>query len=79
MFFEKWSIQGAIGVIDGTHIEIIAPFKYDMDHPPFVDINRKGKHSINVMIICDANLKVLTIDAHYPGFVLDAAIFSFKY
>lgn len=41
-----------VGVIDGTHVDIIAPPVADIDHPPFVYINRKGKHSINVMLVC---------------------------
>lgn len=74
-FYENWGMRGIIGVIDGTHVEIIAPPRTDVDHPPFVYINRKGKHSINVMLICDANQKLLAIDARYPGSVHDSAIF----
>lgn len=74
-FYNKWGMRGVIGVIDGCHVEIIAPPMTDEDHPPFVYINRKGKHSINVMAICDSNCNILAMDARYPGSVHDAAIF----
>lgn len=75
-FFLKWHIRGILGAIDGTHVEIIAPFVNDLEHPPFVYINRKGKHSINVMLICDANNIIIGINARYPGSVHDAAIWQ---
>ncbi|KAK9709964.1 hypothetical protein QE152_g26313 [Popillia japonica] len=50
-FYEKWNIRGVIGVIDGTHVEIITPPANDVNHPPYVYINRKGRHSINVLLV----------------------------
>jgi len=43
-------MPGIIGAIDGTHVEIIAPPNNNVD-PPFIFLNRKGKHSINVMLV----------------------------
>ncbi|CAL1672498.1 unnamed protein product [Lasius platythorax] len=69
-------MRGILGAIDGTHVEIIAPSVNNLEHPPFVYINRKGKHSINVMLICDANNIIIGINARYPGSVHDAAIWQ---
>ncbi|KAK4886108.1 hypothetical protein RN001_002379 [Aquatica leii] len=73
-FFDKFGFRGVLGCIDGTHVEIIAPPVTDLDHPPHVYINRKGYHSINVMLICDSNCRIIACDARYPGSVHDAAI-----
>ncbi|KAJ3654524.1 hypothetical protein Zmor_013707 [Zophobas morio] len=74
-FYEKFGFRGAIGCIDGTHVEIITPPITDVDHPPHVYIDRNGVHSINVMLICDSNCKILACDARFPGSVHDSAIF----
>jgi len=66
-------MKGILGAIDGTHVEIIAPSVNDLD-PPFVYVNRKGKHSINVMLIYDANNIIIGINARYLGSVHDAVI-----
>ncbi|GLV44718.1 uncharacterized protein CBL_20629 [Carabus blaptoides fortunei] len=75
-FYEKWGIRGVLGVIDGTHVEILAPPVADDQHPPFVYINRKGKHSINVMLISDSDTNIIGCNARYPGSVHDAAIWQ---
>ncbi|RLU23816.1 hypothetical protein DMN91_004024 [Ooceraea biroi] len=54
----------------------ISPPVADEDHPPFVYINRKGKHSINVMLICDSNCEIIGCSARFPGSVHDAAIWQ---
>lgn len=45
-FFEKSGIPGVIGVVDGTHIQIIRPNKNE-----HLFFNRKLKHSINAMVV----------------------------
>ena len=51
-----------IGDIDCTHIIIKAP-----SHNKFSYVNRKGLHSINTQIICNANMSLLNIIARWPG------------
>ena len=47
VFFDKTGFPGVIGCVDGTHINIIRPNRNE--HHFF---NRKGTHSLNVMMVC---------------------------
>ncbi|KAK4887473.1 hypothetical protein RN001_003744 [Aquatica leii] len=68
--------EGVVGAIDGTHMEIQAPPQTDEEDPPFVYLNRKGRYSINVMLISDANAKIIGCSARFPGSVHDSAIWQ---
>lgn len=65
----KFNFPGVVGAIDGTHIAILKPRE---DEHNF--INRKGYHSMNVQLICDTNLTILSVNANYPGSTHDAFI-----
>ncbi|XP_031351062.1 putative nuclease HARBI1 isoform X3 [Photinus pyralis] len=67
---------GIIGAIDCTHISIISPPVEDPQYPAIAFLNRKGYYSINVQIICNAHLKILAINARYPGSVHDSGIWT---
>lgn len=73
---DRFDFPGIIGAIDCTHVAIAAPSNNNEQYPGFVYLNRKGYHSINVQLICDANLKILNCNAKYPGSTHDAAIWS---
>ncbi|KAG8174221.1 hypothetical protein JTE90_002896 [Oedothorax gibbosus] len=62
-----------IGAIDCTHVAIIAP-PDDDHHMERNFVNRKNFHSINVQIVSDNNLKILNINAMFPGSTHDAFI-----
>ncbi|XP_055908804.1 putative nuclease HARBI1 [Eupeodes corollae] len=68
-FYEKYDIPGVIGCIDGSHIMILRPS--DNEHIYF---NRKGRHSLNAMIICDESRKILSINAKYGGSAHDSFV-----
>ena len=51
-----------IGVVDGSHIPMIAP---SVDEYAYV--NRKQFHSINIQAVCDANLIFQDVVARWPG------------
>ncbi|XP_044750692.1 putative nuclease HARBI1 isoform X2 [Coccinella septempunctata] len=75
-FFLKYGFRGVLGAVDGTHVEILAPPENDINHPPYVYINRKGKHSINVMLISDVDCRILAVNARFPGSVHDSAVWQ---
>ncbi|KAL3973725.1 hypothetical protein ACER0C_022351 [Sarotherodon galilaeus] len=62
---------GVVGVIDGTHVRIIAPSE---DEAVFV--NRRNFHSINVQIVFNAACKILDIVAKWPGSTHDERMLS---
>lgn len=70
-FMNKSHFPGIIEAVDGTHIAVLKPVVEEHNF-----INPKGFHSINVQGICDANMKILPINANYPGSTHDAFIFS---
>ncbi|XP_052223937.1 putative nuclease HARBI1 [Dreissena polymorpha] len=59
-----------VGVVDGTHIRIQAPSANEDDY-----VNRKGFHSLNVQMICDATFWFVDVVAKWPGSVHDSRIF----
>ncbi|XP_052261316.1 putative nuclease HARBI1 [Dreissena polymorpha] len=59
-----------VGVVDGTHIRIQAPSANEDDY-----VNRKGFHSLNVQMICDATFRFVDVVAKWPGSVHDSRIF----
>jgi hypothetical protein len=68
-FMEKFGFPGVIGAIDGTHVAILQPVEDE-----HVYFNRKGFHSKNVQIICDANLLILNVNANLGGSAHDSFI-----
>lgn len=68
-FYQAYDIPGTVGVVDCTHIAIFPPSGNE-----HVFVNRKSYHSINTQLVCDINLKILNVNARYPGSVHDAFI-----
>ncbi|XP_030745911.1 putative nuclease HARBI1 [Sitophilus oryzae] len=73
-FFQKYQFPGVIGCVDCTHISIVAPHTDDPEFPEYIYVNRKNYHSINVQLICDSNLKIMNVNAQFPGSTHDANI-----
>ncbi|CAH1981438.1 unnamed protein product [Acanthoscelides obtectus] len=59
---DKFGFPGVIGCVDGTHIAISRPAREAHNF-----YNRKGYYSLNTQIICDDNLKILSLNANFPG------------
>lgn len=70
-FEEKFQVPGVLSIIDGTHVAISAMSR-EVEH---AYVNRKGFHSINVQIACDARMVITNINARYPGATHDSFIF----
>lgn len=71
-FLAEHNFPGILGVIDGTHIAVTAlPLEIENAY-----VNRKGFHSINAQIVCDANMLITNINARFPGSTHDAFIFG---
>lgn len=65
----QYGFPGVLGAIDCTHILIRAP----TEHAAYY-VNRKGTHSINVQVVCDASANITSVSANYPGASHDAFI-----
>lgn len=71
-FEAQFNFPGILGVIDGTHIAVTA-LRLEIEN---AFVNRKGFHSINTQIVCDANMLITNINARYPGSTHDAFIYG---
>lgn len=69
-FYNRFQFPGVVGLIDCTHVAIYPP-TLEVEN---VYVNRKSYHSINVQLVCDWRLKILSINARYPGSTNDAYI-----
>ncbi|KAL0871460.1 hypothetical protein ABMA27_014991 [Loxostege sticticalis] len=70
-FYHRFGIPGVLGCIDGTQVAIIRPVHHEERF-----FNRKGYHSLNVMIICDSELNILCMDASSPGSAHDSMVWQ---
>ncbi|XP_056015330.1 putative nuclease HARBI1 [Ostrea edulis] len=61
---------GVLGCVDGTFIRIQTPVESEPDY-----VNRKGYHSLNVMMSCDTNFVITNCVAKWPGSCHDSRVF----
>lgn len=59
-----------LGCVDGTYIKISTPTENEPDY-----VNRKGFHSLNVQMVCDAKFIITNVVAKSPGSCHDSRIF----
>ncbi|XP_065356203.1 putative nuclease HARBI1 [Calliphora vicina] len=70
-FMKKYKIPGVIGCVIGTHFGLQRPASNE--HMFF---NRKGFHSLNSMVICDHEHKILSINSKYGGAAHNAFVWK---
>ncbi|CAC5404755.1 unnamed protein product [Mytilus coruscus] len=63
-------MPGVVGAIDGTHIAIPGPNQHHENN-----INRKGFHSTVAQVVCDHEMKFMSVNTGWPGSVHDARVF----
>lgn len=68
-FYEEKNLPNVVGLIDCTHVRIIAPTEHEEAF-----VNRKGFHSINVQAVVGFDGAFLHLNADLPGSVHDARI-----
>lgn len=75
-FLRRGSITGVIGCVDGTYIGIKAPSKSNRTVLKANYFTRKAHYALNTMVVCDADLRILHIDARFPGSCHDAHVWG---
>ncbi|XP_017470297.1 PREDICTED: uncharacterized protein LOC108361988 [Rhagoletis zephyria] len=65
------SLLAIIGCIDGTHFALQKPTENE-----HMFYNRRGYHSLNSMIICDHEYRILAIDSKYGGAAHDSFVWK---
>ena len=68
-FFRIANFPNVIGIIDGTHIPIVAP---PVDEEVY--INRKNFHSLNIQVVCDADYIIMDFCNRFPGSTHDSFV-----
>lgn len=71
-FYEIARFPRVVGCIDCTHVKIESPGGNNSE----MFRNRKQYFSINVQVVCDADLMINNIVARWPGSARDATIFN---
>ncbi|KAK0153299.1 putative nuclease HARBI1 [Merluccius polli] len=71
LLVEIAGFPNVIGAIDCTHIAIKAPSEGE-----YAYVNRKHFHSLNVQIICDAQMRLTNIVARWPGSTHDSFVLT---
>ncbi|XP_069131659.1 putative nuclease HARBI1 [Argopecten irradians] len=69
-FYNLSRFPNVVGCVDCTHIRIQGPTANEKDF-----VNRKGFHSLNVQMTCDAKFHITSCVAKWPGSVHDSRIF----
>lgn len=72
-FYEKFAMPGVIGIVDGTHISIKKP-SANVEHVYYAV--RKARHTKNVQIVCDFDLKIRGINTRFGGSTHDSFVFN---
>ncbi|XP_054724465.1 putative nuclease HARBI1 isoform X2 [Uloborus diversus] len=67
---------GVVGAVDCSHIEIITPPSKSVIYPRQIFCNESGTYSLNVQLVCDAQLRILNCNAKFPGSVKNSEVWN---
>ncbi|KAG0427504.1 hypothetical protein HPB47_025432 [Ixodes persulcatus] len=73
-FLHRGSLPGVVGCVDGTFVAIKGPSKYDPTVTKALYWCRKLYYALNVMVVSDADLRILAIDPRMPGSTHDSYV-----
>ncbi|KAH6920657.1 hypothetical protein HPB50_028357 [Hyalomma asiaticum] len=65
-FSRRGCIPGVLACVDGTLVAIEKPQGLSLGDTESY-MTRKGYYALNVMVVCDAELRILVIDPQFPG------------
>uniref|UniRef100_A0A803JJL4 Putative nuclease HARBI1 n=1 Tax=Xenopus tropicalis TaxID=8364 RepID=A0A803JJL4_XENTR len=68
-FYLIGHFPNCLGAIDCTHVPLTPPRAHQERY-----LNRKRSHSINVQVVCDSHLRIMSVRSGFPGSVHDAHI-----
>ncbi|RVE40940.1 hypothetical protein evm_014409 [Chilo suppressalis] len=71
-FYNSYGIPGVVGCIDGCHFRIFKPRKEE-EHLFYC---RKHYHSLNVLMVCDDNCRIMYINPKFGGASHDAFVWE---
>lgn len=62
-------VYGCLGALDGTYVKVLVPIS---DRPRYR--NRKGDITVNVLGVCDQNLKFIYVLTGWEGSAADSRV-----
>ncbi|KAM7305897.1 putative nuclease HARBI1 [Ixodes scapularis] len=73
-FLRRGTLPGVVGCVDGTFVAIKGPSRFDRTVTKALYWCRKLHYALNVMVVCDANMRILAVDPSMPGCSHDALV-----
>ncbi|KAF9419665.1 hypothetical protein HW555_003943 [Spodoptera exigua] len=70
-FYNKFNMPGVLGCIDCTHVAIVRPVENEERY-----YCRKQYHSLNVQLISNADMQIISVDASFGGASHDSFIWA---
>ncbi|KAG0431685.1 hypothetical protein HPB47_021541 [Ixodes persulcatus] len=73
-FLQRGDLPGVVWCVDGTFVAIKGPSRFDRTVTKALYWCRKLHYALNVMVVCDAKMRILAVDPSMPGCSHDALV-----